>query len=356
MAGEDFPEACYYKCEDYSAALAAQLIKLDFIAKVTAYLQPCKRIEEFWKDLLHSPLLKDAFGSDVKDIEGTLFKCEQALGEPVEVKDISARFEPIMSATILYDWVPRLQLRAHDSTSDTSAPKSGPLACSVTSDQSQVSFSGSSDTRCEINVPTELRHTKTNTNIVDYAVALQLAKDDTLHGVLQDLTNEECARAKSRGVSISPYVNQTAYTAVRDSLIAASIEVNWDGTPLGDPSEQLGIWIAAFHNRMKALRLLRLSLLDRDNATPSQHEDEDLATGPLLVSLHLIVITGAQWDVFYAADYGTSIEVFGPFALGRTDTVLDVFTLLASLKAVGKWVEGTFYKSMREWFMCTEDE
>jgi hypothetical protein len=223
----------------------------------------------------------------------------------------------------------------------------------VTSGRSLLS--SNSSVVSDRSVPEQYQHTRVESKKVDYVFALDLAADDPLQRVIKELLLREMhlhiAQDEAKGVP--PHLNQTAYEAVWNSLIAVSIETKQD-TVSGDPLVQLGIWVAAWHIRMKKLRLDR-GLQSLSSPTASIAEPSAASLSPArLVSLPLILAIGATWQIYYSCDCGDRIEISGPFPLGSTLTLASTYQLLACLRAIKEWVKTTFYQEMRRWFHCDE--
>ncbi|KAI1823004.1 hypothetical protein F4861DRAFT_512336 [Xylaria intraflava] len=191
-------------------------------------------------------------------------------------------------------------------------------------------------------------HSRSDVKIVDYALVMDLPRDSTLHKTIVDLIARVCGGGRL-------HVNQTAYQAIQNDIIAVSIEVKAESSAV-DPLVQLGFWIAAWYKRMWSLRrelfaskvtgihdeqlLLRLR---------NQEQQKRLVTVPL------IAIVGHQWDMYFACFEAARITLHGPVKMGSTESILEVYALVTSLRAVAEWVRTVFKKAMEDWFMC-EDE
>ncbi|KAH8748989.1 hypothetical protein F5883DRAFT_582025 [Diaporthe sp. PMI_573] len=310
-----------------------------------------RRYEDAWNNLVHTPLLDLAFGLQPLEME----KQEQR-------EAVSVRFEPVMSATISYEWIPRLD-RGSTSQEIKQQTNLSDLACSVTAGSAVSSASEGSADASHVSVPKDLMHTRTDSKKVDYVLVLDVADGVPLKTVISDLTLRAALDVDgflSRDTP-PPHVNQTTYQPIRDSPIAVSIETKQDYSSR-DPLLQLGIWVAAWHRRMRSLYSARaLALLDEQfqNAStsddpPSSGPQNAVPARPKVVSLPLIVVTGHEWQIYFACDQDTSIEVYGPLRMGSTATLLDVYALLSSLLVVKEWIETTFYQALRDWFQCGE--
>jgi hypothetical protein len=310
-----------------------------------------RRYEDAWNSLVHTPLLDLVFGSHPLERR----KQEQR-------QTVSARFEPVMSATISYQWVPRLD-RGAVSQKIKQQTNLSDLACSVSAGSVLSSASEGSEPASHVSVPKDLMHTRTDSKKVDYVLVLDIADGTPLKTVISDLTQSAALDEDGlpSGDRPPPHVNQTTYYPIRDSPIAVSIETKQDYSSR-DPVLQLGIWVAAWHRRMMSLYTARgLALLDEQfqNASnidqqPSSSPQEAAPMRAKVVSLPLIVTTGHDWQVYFACDRDNSIEMYGPLRMGSTATLLDAYVLLASLSSLKEWIETTFYQAMRDWFQCGE--
>ncbi|KAK5637626.1 hypothetical protein RRF57_013341 [Xylaria bambusicola] len=297
------------------AAAEADLSRIRHIRQQALMSAKQRRHECAWNNLIHTPLLLLAF--------------DEPEPEKFEQSAVSVRLEPVMSVSIARDSVPRVQQRFAGGDVDSQSV----LACSA------------SNKSIDTNQASDLNSTQTQTNSdhrkVDYVVVLDIAKNAPLKQTIINLILSQRSPA---------HVNQTLYPSVSDSPIGLSIETKT--VSARDPLVQLGIWIAAWHKRMNDLRMSRLrqhALLGEALALA------DSAPGdPRLVSVPLIVVTGHEWDVYFACDEGSTISIRGPLRIGSTSTVLQVYVLLTSLRAVKEWMKTTYYKCIVNWFMCKE--
>ncbi|KAF6527977.1 hypothetical protein HZS61_008279 [Fusarium oxysporum f. sp. conglutinans] len=81
-------------------------------------------------------------------------------------------------------------------------------------------------------------------------------------------------------------INQTIYGPVRNDPIAVSIETKIASGLIEEARGQLGLWVAAWHQRMRALRI----------------SDEQIITLPL------ILVMEHQWKLMFACDQGNAIS------------------------------------------------
>lgn len=196
---------------------------LDTIGRDAAISQKYQRAESAWNTLVHTPVLRLVFASDPDIVETT--------NQP------SARFELVTSANIVGDSIPFLR---------------GPVgsarqpACSVSLDSLMLSADegsegGGSDAPSNVSI-SKMRSSGAK---VDYVLVMDMPKDAPLATKILDLIN--------RDAHALPHVNQTAYLAIKQSPIAVAIETKTE-TAADDPLVQLGIWTAAWYQRMYGLR------------------------------------------------------------------------------------------------------
>ncbi|KAJ8130905.1 hypothetical protein O1611_g2718 [Lasiodiplodia mahajangana] len=150
---------------------------------------------------------------------------------------------------------------------------------------------------------------------VDYVVVADLTNHAPLKKIILDLILS--------GQDGTPsHVNQTAYPAVCESLVAVSVKITTI-LPSQDALLRLAIWVAAWYRRMHQLGTVRARQV---MSTGSQ--------SPMLVSAPLIVVTGHEWDIYFTCDKGSSITIRGPLRISSTATDLQLHTFLISLRAV----------------------
>ncbi|TQW06741.1 Methyltransferase type 11 [Cordyceps javanica] len=187
--------------------------------------------------------------------------------------------EPIMAAHIMPVFHPRL-------------PASG--------EQIHVSSSAASSSAASTSAPgqpTAIASASSDHKMVDYALTLQ--PDDAL---------------------------ATLYSPLRSCPAPIFIETKTATATSGsDGSVQLGVWLAAWHARMRSL-------------APASAPSERMLTLPM------IQLIGNVWLVMHAVDEGAQIRVvYSPKrTIGETNSLLGIYELRASLQALGRWVKDTF--------------
>jgi hypothetical protein len=192
------------------------------IVRDAAASQKYQRAESAWNSLVHTPLLRLVFASDPDVVHVT--------------HQSSVRFELVTSATIAGNSIPFLK-----------GPVDGVRepACSVSMDSLMFSSEESSGAGSDAPSNISISRMRSSSAKVDYVLALDMPKDALLARKVLDLIR--------RDAPALPHVNQTAYLALMDSPIAVAIETKTE-TAADDPLVQLGIWTAAWYQRMYDLR------------------------------------------------------------------------------------------------------
>ncbi|KAL6416288.1 hypothetical protein AUP68_00505 [Ilyonectria robusta] len=124
-------------------------------------------------------------------------------------------------------------------------------------------------------------------------------------------------------------ISHAEYRPLRFRPIAASIETK---TPAGSTETaraQLAVWASSHIARLRELA-----------ATSDKASELD-------ISLPLISIQGAAWDLFFAVDHANSVEIVRIGPIGNTMSIMSCYKLLAVLRWLTVWINGTF----REWMV-----
>lgn len=151
-------------------------------------------------------------------------------------------------------------------------------------------------------------------------------------------------------------VNQTAYRPLLHKPLAVAIETKLDAAAI-KARTQLGLWTAAWHKRMAAQMSLGPSPESGGEASGGRSETTEMATAGAgaggveggvmtpnlpLVTLPLLLALGHEWKLMFACDRGSRIEILGDVAIGNTQTVTGIYTILAVLLELGDWIQGPF--------------
>jgi hypothetical protein len=134
-------------------------------------------------------------------------------------------------------------------------------------------------------------------------------------------------------------VNQTTMPYHCDRPVAVGVEVKRERGV--DPLMQLGIWVAAGWKKR---------IMDQDVRVGSDGGAEDCRDGPEYDEGEVmpgLAISGHTWDLHISyLSNKNEIILLGPILLGRTDTLLGIFQILAALTEIAKWAERDF----ADWF------
>ncbi|KAI1430894.1 hypothetical protein GGR50DRAFT_682488 [Xylaria sp. CBS 124048] len=271
-----------------------ELLLLEDVQQEASLSELYARQECGWMTNVYAPLLRHVYEGDV-------------------------RAEAIMTATIELDSIPLIK---------TTRDGPGTLSIAI-SDESSIS----------------LAQSRSNIKLIDYVLVVDLPKDCPLEKSIHDLIMKDAGNGR-------PHVNQTGYLSIHESLIAASIVAEQTSSGV-DPLIQLGIWIAAWEKRMRSLRdkvyvTKTAGLLGK----PLHQEIRKYEAGKRLITVPLIIITGDDWKMYFASFNEVNITLHGPLFIGYTGTILQVYALVASLRAIAVWIRTEFKPAMEAWFMC----
>ncbi|KAH8704630.1 hypothetical protein GQ44DRAFT_508443 [Phaeosphaeriaceae sp. PMI808] len=160
--------------------------------------------------------------------------------------------------------------------------------------------------------------------LVDFVVGL----------VPTSITEDEFAEWMRKQPDHLITVNQTLYYPIWQTPTMISIEVKVGGGE-ADARVQVGIWVSAWH--------ARVHLLDWDD--PSSDDTRRIITLPV------IIIIDHAWQLYFAVDRGSKIEILGfPYPMGDTRSLKGIYSLLAVLRRLGEWGLDTFDPWSKERF------
>ncbi|KUI71884.1 hypothetical protein VM1G_07471 [Cytospora mali] len=317
------------------------------------------RHEAAWNSAVHHPLLTMAFD------EGS----RQVTGEKV-AEDLRLRVENVTSATIAGDCLPRLNLgmprlqwtMKETGAADTPSIGAWSISQATTSTSTTASTTASSSgtssrtgdllgtkesrTRLDASDPFVQRHlhldstvhTKADSKKVDFAIVCVPKAGTALHTAIQAVLNHMESKP-----ALSYSINPSTYGPLVEALIAITLETKTTSASR-DPLIQLGLVAAAIHRRLHTLPVA--------GATGSS----PLTKTGVIVPLPMVVVTNHQWDLYFAHDNGSSIQLIGPLELGSTASLVQIYMLLASLRLLKTWTLEVFCPAMEKWLTLREDE
>ncbi|EGU73389.1 hypothetical protein FOPG_16257 [Fusarium oxysporum f. sp. conglutinans race 2 54008] len=121
-----------------------------------------------------------------------------------------------------------------------------------------------------------------------------------------------------------PTVNQTMYDALSRRPVPVSIEIKTSAGVMDRSHVQLGIWTAAWYQRLRAVKSTK---------------------NP--IAIPVIQVHGDVWTVMFARDNKDKILLLDQsMRIRDTATLVDIYQLLAALRVIGKWIDTTF----QTWF------
>ncbi|KAJ1323292.1 PD-(D/E)XK nuclease superfamily [Microdochium nivale] len=165
--------------------------------------------------------------------------------------------------------------------------------------------------------------------LVPTSPAYQDAIRERLRQQLQDNAGSSTRSVESSGSSSNrPTINQSAYYPIHDRPLAISIETKTPDAGEGDALTQLAIWISCGHRKLHQLM------------GPSSETSR-------LPSLPILRVVGHTWTLAFAIDLGDRIALIDfPHDIGNTRTAFGTYRLLASMRRLVEWADGSY----REWF------
>ncbi|KAK5999123.1 hypothetical protein PT974_01512 [Cladobotryum mycophilum] len=126
-------------------------------------------------------------------------------------------------------------------------------------------------------------------------------------------------------------INQTHYAPLQLRPIAVSIVTKNAGSA-EDGRSQLGVWTAAWHQRME----LFFEAIREANGEEGERR---------VITLPLLLIVEHEWRLLFACDRGHRLEILEDLSIGDTKSFIGCYTVLAVLREIANYVETTF----RDW-------
>ncbi|KAF4952804.1 hypothetical protein FGADI_6465 [Fusarium gaditjirri] len=226
--------------------------------------QRLQKGESAWNAQIHYPILKLAFSQFP-----------------------SLRPETITSAQIIKEFRPRSNSVSSSASSSAASSRSSLI-------------SGDSGTWTE---PEFSVH-----KMVDFA--LTLIPDDTLQATIDEFLRTQWHDT----------INQTRYTALASRPAPLFIETKTTSGSENRSQAQLGIWVAAWYQRLRAA-----------NSTKD------------VIPIPLLQVYGKVWHVIFATDEKDKITLIDQtIRVGDTASIVGMYQLLTALRAIGTWADTEF--------------
>ncbi|KAF4964067.1 hypothetical protein FSARC_7969 [Fusarium sarcochroum] len=119
-------------------------------------------------------------------------------------------------------------------------------------------------------------------------------------------------------------INQTKYEPLRSRPAPICIETKTVSGTLESANVQLGVWVAAWHERIRSIMM-------------SKSISEKIITVPV------VQVIDDVWTVLFAVDTGSEIQLLHRnLRIGDTSTISGVYQLRAAIAALSKWMKNVF--------------
>ncbi|KAF2965950.1 hypothetical protein GQX73_g7611 [Xylaria multiplex] len=151
---------------------------------------------------------------------------------------------------------------------------------------------------------------------VDYSLNLVPAPDTSLADAINVFVDTQPPDMRT----ISP----TMYDPVRRWPQAVAIGTRVTSSS-SDPLVQLTVWAQATFTRFRQL-------------IHSKHGSDGIS----LLTLPVIAVYGHEWHLWFSRDTTCRFELYGPLKIGSTETLLNTFKLIRSLRTLAEWVDTDF--------------
>ncbi|KAM5366093.1 hypothetical protein ACJZ2D_010698 [Fusarium nematophilum] len=251
------------------AAILANHAQLQTIKTRSLSSSNLGRSEAAWNCRVHDPLL-----------------CHLTAASPhVEVEPITAARIAKSFRPLSREAVPNLSISASDSGDifETPSVKRAPLATSV--------------------------H-----KMVDFALVLR--PDEELERLIDAFLSTQ-----PRGLNT---INQTMYEPLRRRPAPIFVETKTISGTLDGANVQLGIWVAAWHERIRNIMALT-------------------GTSAKVIALPVVQVMDDVWNISFAVDRDLEIQILqSNLRIGDTSSILGAYQLQAAVAALAKWMKDEF--------------
>jgi hypothetical protein len=154
--------------------------------------------------------------------------------------------------------------------------------------------------------------------MVDFGIVLVPDQQSSLYELLRTTVLSEPGGSQC--------INQTLYPPVQYHPISISVETKASASA-EEGRVQLGVWTAAWYQRMKAFRTSR---------------SESLQAEERMLTLPLLLVVEHEWKLFFACDRGDRLEIVGDMSIGDTKSLIGLYTVVAVLRVLAKWTRNDF--------------
>jgi hypothetical protein len=287
--------------------LATEMQTLHELADLTNEFKTVPRSEAAWNSGIHKPILRLAVTScKLEDQDQDHGSSCWAEAENITRANIAKPFLPTADHTIV--------------TSSASLPSSSSSAMSVETSSTGIGHlqftAGPSASDKEIQIAAG--------KMIDFAIVLRPPPPAIMPDSGESLIRSLYHLVKSLPEGTN-FFNQCTYEPLVFSPTGVFIETKIDSRQYAEAQNQLGIWLASWFGRVRAIRE-HISELRKD-----------------LGSIHtpcvpVLLVVADAWQLWFAVDGERQIDVLGPVNCGGTSTLDDAYRLFAVLRRLVKWV------------------
>ncbi|KAH8745999.1 hypothetical protein F5883DRAFT_586044 [Diaporthe sp. PMI_573] len=289
--------------------LATEMQTLHELADLTNEFKTVPRSEAAWNSGIHEPILRLAVKScqrEDQDEDHGLPCCAEV--ENITRANIAKPFLPTADHTIV--------------TSTASLPSS-----SSSSSARSVEMSSTGVGHLQATTGTNARETElqiTAGKMIDFAIVLRPPPPATMSGSGDSLIRSLYHFVKSLPEGTN-FFNQCTYEPLIFSPSGVFIETKIDSRQYAEAQNQLGIWLASWFGRIRAIR----------EYISESRQDQGLTRTPCIP---VLLVVADAWQLWFAVDGERQIDVLGPVNCGGTSTLDDAYRLFAVLRRLVKWV------------------
>lgn len=294
--------------------LATEMQTLHELADLTNEFKTVPRSEAAWNSGIHEPILRLAVKScKLEDEDQDHGLSCWAEAENITRAGVAKPFLPTADHTIVTSTV---SLAPSSSSSAMSVEVSGTGI--GTGEGHLPSTTGPSARDKDLQI--------TAGKMIDFAIVLRPPPP----AVTPD-SGDSLIRSLYRLVKSLPqgtnFFNQSTYEPLVFSPSGVFIETKIDSRQYAEAQNQLGIWLASWFGRIRAIQ---------EHVAESRRDPP----GPILRTpcIPVLLVVADAWQLWFAVDGESRIDVLGPVNCGGTSTLDDAYRLFAVLRRLVKWV------------------
>ncbi|KAI0418798.1 hypothetical protein F5X98DRAFT_385929 [Xylaria grammica] len=277
-----------------------------------------RAIPEAWSHSVYWPLVEHVFSANIGN--------DAAEREPL--------LEPViaLAASIPANLLPVRR----NPTGSTIVAAVSVVECTDDSLSLNTSEDTRGDTR-EDTIENQIAGFRAKGKFTNFVVTLNLSngREQKLKAVFSQLAaylDREC---------LPVHVNQTLCPSLLSNPIGLYIDINGDSEMVNN-----AIVVSAWYHRMAFLRSKWFELQGKSLPEPNPGD---------LISVPIIRVNRHNWEVYFVRFATTGITIYGPVPIGSTDSIVQVYVLVASLRAISAWLNTKFNSGLQNWFSYAAD-